>query len=146
MDYSTADYSVLHYLLESAQVQVHCISDAIQPSHPLLFPSPPAFDLSQHQSLFQWVSSFASGGQSIGASALASVLPMNIQGRPPLGLTTLISLQYKRLSRSSPSPQFESSSSSACSLLYGPTLTDLNRCFSKEDTQMADTWKDAQCC
>ena len=52
MDYSIPDYSVLHYLLESAQVHVHCISDAIQPSHLLSFPSPPAFNLSQHQDLF----------------------------------------------------------------------------------------------
>ena len=49
------------------------------------------------QGLFQWVS-FASGGQSIGASASASVLPMNIQGWFPLGLTCLISLQSKGLS------------------------------------------------
>ena len=44
-------------LLEFAQTRVHCISDAIQPSHPLLSPSPPALNLSQHQGLFQWVSS-----------------------------------------------------------------------------------------
>ena len=67
--------------------------DAIQPSHPLSSPSPSAFNLSQHQDLFQWVSSSPSGGQSIGVSA--SVLPMNIQDRFPLGLTGLISLQSK---------------------------------------------------
>ena len=44
---------VLHYLPEFAQTHVHCISDAIQPTHPLLAPSPPAFNLSQHQGLFQ---------------------------------------------------------------------------------------------
>ena len=66
---------------------------AIQTSHPLLSPSP-ALHLSQHQGLFQWVSSpHASGGQSTGASALASVLPMNIQDWFPLGCTGLISLQ-----------------------------------------------------
>ena len=58
---------------------------------------PPALNLSQHQGLFQWV--FASGGQSIGASASASVLPMNIQDWFPLGWTRLISLQPKGLSR-----------------------------------------------
>ena len=52
--------------------------DAIQPSHPLLSPSPPAFNLSQHQGLFQ-CQFFASGGQSIGVSASTSVLPMNTQ-------------------------------------------------------------------
>ena len=47
---------VLHYLLEFAQIHVRWVSDAIQPSHPLLSPSPPALNLSQHQGLFQWVS------------------------------------------------------------------------------------------
>ena len=49
-------FPVLHYLPEFAQVHVHCISDAIQPSHPLSPPSP-ALNPSQHQGLFQWVSS-----------------------------------------------------------------------------------------
>ena len=62
-----------------------------------------------------------SGDQSIGASA--SVLPMNIQGWFPLGLTGLISLLSKGLSRSSSTPQFKSINSSALSHLYGPTLT-----------------------
>ena len=44
-------------LLELAQTQVHRVSDAIQPSHPLLSPSPPTFNVSQHQGLFKWVSS-----------------------------------------------------------------------------------------
>ena len=88
--------------------------------HPLLlylqsFPASESFPMSLL---------FTSDGQSIGASASASVLPMNIQDQFPLGLTGLISLQYKGLSRS-PAPHFESSSSSACSLLYGPTLTSI---------------------
>ena len=53
------------------------------------------FNLSQHQSLFQWVRSSQSGDQSIGASASALVLPINIQGWFPLGLTDLISWQPK---------------------------------------------------
>ena len=48
---------VLHYLLEFAQTHVHWVDDAIQPSHPLSSPSPPAFNFSQHQGLFQWVGS-----------------------------------------------------------------------------------------
>ena len=72
-------FPVHHRLPELAQTHVHRVSDAIQPSHPLLSPSPPAFNLSQNQGLFQCVSSFSSGDQSIGALALASVLPMNIQ-------------------------------------------------------------------
>ena len=46
-----------HQLPEFTQTHVHWVGDAIQPSHPLLIPSPPAFDLSQHQGLFKWVSS-----------------------------------------------------------------------------------------
>ena len=57
MDCSTPVFPVLHYLLELAQTQVHWISDAIQPCHPLSFPSPPAFNLSKQQGLFQWVCS-----------------------------------------------------------------------------------------
>ena len=51
-DCSTPDFSVLHQLPELAQTHVHWVGDAIQPPHPLLFPSPPAFNLSQHQGLF----------------------------------------------------------------------------------------------
>ena len=57
MDCSTPCLSVHHQLLEFTQTHVHWISDAIQPSHPLLAPFPPAFNLSQHQSLHQWVGS-----------------------------------------------------------------------------------------
>ena len=57
MDYSTPGFPVLHHLPELAQTHVHWVSDAIQPFHLLLSPSPPAFNLSQHQGLFQWVSS-----------------------------------------------------------------------------------------
>ena len=95
---STSDFPVHHQLLDLAQTHVHCVSGAIQPSHPLLSPSPPAFNLSQVQSLS--VSQFfASGGQSTEASASAPVLPMNIQDRFPLGWTDWISLQSKGLSR-----------------------------------------------
>ena len=75
---------VFHYLPEIAQTHVHWVSDAIQSSHPLFPPSPPALNLSQHQGLLQC---FAWGGQGIGASASAPVLPMNIQGWFPLGST-----------------------------------------------------------
>ena len=56
-DCSTPGPSVLHYLLEFAQTHVHQVSGAMQTSHPLSPPSPPALNLSQHQGLFQWVSS-----------------------------------------------------------------------------------------
>ena len=56
MDCSTPGFPVHHQLLELTQTHVHHVSDAIQPSHPLPFPSP-ALNLSQHQGLFKWVSS-----------------------------------------------------------------------------------------
>ena len=56
MNCSMPGFPVLHYLLEFAQSPVHWVGDTIQPSHPLLLSSP-AFNLSQHQGLFQWVSS-----------------------------------------------------------------------------------------
>ena len=57
MDCSTLRFPIHHQLPEFTQTHVHCVGDAIQPSHPLSSPSPPAFNLFQHQGLFQWVSS-----------------------------------------------------------------------------------------
>ena len=57
MDCSTSGFPVHHQLPGFTQTHVHRVSDAIQPSHPLSSPSPPALNLSQHQGLFQWVSS-----------------------------------------------------------------------------------------
>ena len=95
---STPGFPVFYCLPEFAQTHVHWVSDAIQPSHPLLPPSPLAVSLSQHQSLpMSWP--FVLGGQSIRASASASVLPMNnIQDWLPVGLIDWISLQSKGLS------------------------------------------------
>ena len=98
MDCNTPGFPFLHYLLEFAQTHVHWVGDAIQLSHPLSSPFLPAFNVSQHQGLFQWVGSLQQG-ESFRVSASASVLPMNIQGWFPLGLTGLISLQSKGFSR-----------------------------------------------
>ena len=98
MDCSMPGLPIHHQLLEFTQTHVHWVGDAIQPSHPLSSPSPPTFNLSQHQGLFKWVV-FASGGQSIGVSASASVLPVNIQDWFPFGWTGWISLQFKGSSR-----------------------------------------------
>ena len=54
MDSNTSGFSVPHHLPKFAQVHVHCISDAIQPSHPQMAFSPSFLNLSQHQTLFQW--------------------------------------------------------------------------------------------
>ena len=94
----TAAHLILHRLPEPAQTHVHWVHDAIQPSHlTALVPScPQSFPVSGS---FPVSRLFTSGGQSIGTSTSASVLPMNIQGWFPLGLTGLISLQSKGLSR-----------------------------------------------
>ena len=96
MDCSTPGFPVHHQLLEFTQTHAHWVGDAIQPSssvnpfssHLQSFPASGSFPMSRL---------FTSGGQSIGASA--SVLPRNIQSWFPLGLTGLISLQSKGLSR-----------------------------------------------
>ena len=93
MDYSESVFPVLHYLLELAQIHVYWVSDSIL-FHPLLLPS-----------IFSYIRVFSNelalciSGQSIGSSSSASVLPMDIKGWFPLGLTGLISLQSKGLSR-----------------------------------------------
>ena len=100
MDRSTPGLPVYHQLPEFTQTLVLWVSDAIQPSRPLSFPSPPpplqSFPASGS---FQMSQLFASGGQSIGVSASTSVLPMNTQDWSPLGWTGWISLQSKGLSR-----------------------------------------------
>ena len=78
MNRSTPGLPVHQQLPEFTQTHVHRVCDAIQPSHPLSFPSP-VFSLSQHQESFLMSQLFASGSQIIGASALASVFLMNIQ-------------------------------------------------------------------
>ena len=99
MDCSTSGFPVLHHLLEFIQSHIQWVRDATQPSHPVFpfssfpqsFPASESFPMS-------WF--FASGGQSIGASASASVFPINIQNWFPLGLTALkISLHSKGISR-----------------------------------------------
>ena len=95
MDCNMPGFPVLHYLPMFAKTQVHWVSDIIQISHP----SPPALNLSQHQSLFQGVSSLHQVAKELEIQLSAPVLPMNIQGWLSLGLTGLISLLSKGLPR-----------------------------------------------
>ena len=98
MNRSTPGFPVHHHLPEFTQTQVHWVGDAIQPSHPLSSPFPPAPNPSQHQSLFQWVSP---------SHEVAKVLEFQLniipskeyQGWSPSEWTGWISLQSKRLSR-----------------------------------------------
>ena len=84
MDCSTPGFPVHYQLQESIQTHVHHICDAIQPSHPLSSPSPPAFNLSQHQGLFQWVSS---------SHQVAKVLSFSFSISPPNVYSGLISFR-----------------------------------------------------
>ena len=124
MDCSSPGTPVLHYLLEfcldSCPLSCWCyltISSSVAPFSFCLqsFPAPGSFPVSQL---------FPSGGQSTGASSSASVLPKNIQGWFPLGVTGLISFQSKERSRIFSSTT-TSNNFSVPSLLYGPTLTSV---------------------
>ena len=111
MDCSTPSFHVLHHLLEFAQTHVHWVGDAIQLSHSLSLPS--AFNLPQHQGLFQWVSSSHQVTKWI--------------FRIDFLYDWLVwSPCYPRDSQKSyPTPQFKSINSSVLSLLYSPLLTSI---------------------
>ena len=130
MDGSTP---VHHQLPEFTQTHAHWVGDAIQPSHPLSSPYPPALNLSQLQGLFQWVSS---------SYQVAKVLEFQLQHqsfqwtpRTDLLYDGLVGSPYS--SRGSQefslTPQFKSINSSVLSFLYSPTLTSIH-----------DYWKNHQ--
>ena len=108
------------------QTQVHRVSDAIQPSHPLLSPSPPAYNPSQHHSLFQWVNSshevakvleFRLQHHSFQRNPRADLLQNGLIGSP---------CSPRDSQESSPIPQFKSINSSVLSFLHSPTLTSIH--------------------
>ena len=124
MDCSTPGFLVHHQLLELAQIHVHWVGDAMQPSHPLSPPSPPAFDLSQHQGLFQWV-----------LHQVAQVLGFQLQHqsfqwvfRTDFFYDGLVGFARSPSDsqESSPTPQFRSINSSVLSFLSRPTLTSIH--------------------
>ena len=121
MDCSMPSFPVHHQLLEHAQTHVHWVGDAIQPSHPLLSPSPPAFNLAQHQGLFQGVSS---------SHQVAKVLELQLQhqsfqysGVISFRMDWLDLLAVQGTLKSLLQHQFESINSSALRFPYGPAPT-----------------------
>ena len=108
----------LHKLMSIKLMMPSTISSSVVPFSSCLqsFPASGSF-------LMSWL--FTSGGHSIGASASATVFPMNIQGSFPLGLTGLISLLSKGLSSIFSSTKFKSINSLVLSLFYGPTFTSI---------------------
>ena len=133
MDCSTPGLPVHHQLPEFTQTHVHRAGDAIQPSHPLSSPSPPTFNLSQHQGLFsmsqvlhiRW-SKYLSFSFSINPSNEYSGL---ISFR--MNWLDLLAVQGD-FQESSPTPQFKTIKSSVLSLLYGPTVTSISDYWNRE--------------
>ena len=126
MNRSTPGLPGHHQLPEFTQTHVHWIGDAIQPSHPLLSHFPPAPNLSQHQSLFQWVNSshevakvqeFQLQHHSLQRNPRADLLQNGLAGSP---------CSPRDSQESSPTPQFKSINSLAFSLLHSPTLTSIH--------------------
>ena len=125
MDCSMPGFPVHHQLPELAQTHVYQVGDAIQPSHPLLSPSPPAFSLSQLQGLFQSVSSL---------HQVAKVMELQLSICTSSEYSGLISfrmdwfdlLAVQETQEFSPIPQFKSVNSSALSFLCIPTLTSIH--------------------
>ena len=126
MDCSMPGLPVHHQHPEFTQTHVHWVSDAIQPSHPLSFPSPPALNLSQHQGLFQWISS---------SHQVAKVLEFQLQHQS-FQWTPRTDLLWDGLvgspciprdsQESSPTLQFKSINSLALTFLYTPALTSIH--------------------
>jgi len=122
MNHSTPGLPVHHQLPEVTQTQVHRVSDAIQPSYPLLSPSP-APNPSQHQGLFQWANSshevakvleFQHQHQSFQWTPRTAILSNGLVGSP---------CSPRESQASSPGPELKSISSSALSFLHSPVLT-----------------------
>ena len=121
--------SVHHQLPDLTQTHAHWVNDAIQPSHPLSSPSPPTFNLSQHQSLRQWVNS---------SHQVAKVFYFQLQHQS-LQCTFRTDFPYNGLvgspcslrdsQKSSPTTQFKSINSLMLSFLYSPTLTSIHDCW-----------------
>ena len=126
MNLSTPALPVHHQLPEFTQTHVHRVGDAIQLSHPLSSPSPPAPNPSQHQGLFQWVNT---------SHEVAKVLEFQLKHQS-FQWTPRTDLLYDGLlgspcsprdsQASSPMPQFKSINSSVLSFLHSPTLTSIH--------------------
>ena len=126
MDCSTPGLPVYHQLTEFTEIHVHCVSDAIQPSHLLSFPSPPAFNLSHHQGSFPVSRFFTSGGQCIGVSVQHQSFRWIFRTDFLWDWLAGSPCSPRDSQESSPTPQFKSINSSVLSFLYGPTLTSIH--------------------
>ena len=138
MDCSMPGFLVLHYLQEFSQTHALWAGDAIQPSLPLSSTSSLSLNLSQHQCLFQWASSL---------HQVAKVLELQLQYQSFQWIFSVYFLKVwlvwspwcpRDSQESSPTPQFESTNSSALSLLYSPTLTCVHDYWKKHSFDYMD--------
>ena len=120
---SMLDFPVHHQLPEFTQTHVHWVGDAIQPSRPLLSPSP-AFNLSQHQGLFYWVGSSHQVAKELELQLQHQSFQWIFQDWFPLLVSS--PCRPRDSQESSPTPQLKSINPSALSLLYDPTLTSIH--------------------
>ena len=139
LDCSTPGLPVLHQLPELDQTHVHRVGDAIQPSHPLSSPSPPAFNLSQRQGLFNelallirwpkyWIFSISPSNEYSGLISFR------------MDWLDLLAVQGT-LKEPSPTPQFKSISSSVLSFLYSPTLTSIHDYWNNNSFEYMDLFR-----
>ena len=142
MDCSMPGFSFHHHLPELAQTYVHRVSEAIQPSHPLSSPSPPAFNLSKNQGLFQWLSS---------SHQLVKVLKFQLQHQSFQWIFRTNSLWVELVGspcsprdsqESSPTPQFKNINSLVLSFLYSPILTSIHAAAAAKSHQSCPTLND----
>ena len=138
MNRSTPSLPVHHKLLEFTQIHAHWVSDAIQPSHPLSSPSPPAPNLSQHQGLFQQVNS---------SHEVAKVLEFQLQhqsfqwtSRTYLLQDGLVGSPWspRDSQESSPTPKFKSINFLALSFFHSPTLTSIHNDWKNHSLDQTD--------
>ena len=125
MNQSTPGLPVHHQLMEFTQTHVHRVSDAIQPSHPLSSPSPPATNPSQHHNLFQWVNSSHEVAKGLEFQLQHHSFQRNPRADLQNGLVGS-PCSPRDSQESSPTPQFKSIKSSALSLLHSPMLTSIH--------------------
>ena len=125
MDCSTPGLPVHHQLPEQTQMHVHWVGDAIQPTHLLSSPSPPAFNLS-HQSFFSNGSVLCIRWPKHWSSSFSISPSSEYSGLISFRMDWLDACSPRDSQEFSPTPQFKSISSSVLNFLYGPTLTSIH--------------------
>ena len=131
MNHSTPGLPVHHQLPEFTQTHVHWVGDAIQPSHPLSSPFPPAPNSSQHQSLFQWVNSSHE-------EAKIQEFQLWHHSFQRIPRADLLWLDLLAVQGSSPTPQFKSINSLALSFLHSPILASIHDHWKNQSLDQMD--------